>query len=164
MRRAIRHSTPRRSDYRAPGWWSRDAFQLFHVVGIEVADAPMANLAVPPQGLEAGNRFLQRYGTSPMQQIQIEVIGAEAREACRTGAGNAVSRHLVGLDLRNEVDPLARACDHMAQELLGAAVAIIAGGIEQRHAERKAGAHRLLLVCIGMPSLAQVSSNRIKGR
>jgi len=51
--------------------------QFRAVVAVEVADAPVADLAGAPQRLEALQRLLQRPGAAPVQQVEVEAVGAE---------------------------------------------------------------------------------------
>src|SRR5690242_11881061 len=55
--------------------------QLIDIVGIEIGDAPSADLAVAAQPLERADRFVERNSAAPMQQVKIEVIGAKAPQA-----------------------------------------------------------------------------------
>src|SRR5215470_8983063 len=73
-----------------------------------------------------------------MQQIEIEVVGAETSEACLAGTRDAVPRHFITFHFRDQENAVALPAEHMAQELLGAAVAVVSRGIEQGHTDRDA--------------------------
>src|SRR5215468_6275294 len=99
-----------------------------------------------------------------MKQIEIEMVGAEAAEARLESTRDAVSRHLIGLHLGNQIDAVALAGDHLFQELLGATVAVISGRIDQRHAERNACTDRFFLDSLGMPALTEMPAALAEGR
>jgi hypothetical protein len=85
-----------------------------------------------------------------MQQIEIEMVGAQTRKtplASTRDAIRAIGKHGIGLHLGNQKYAVALAGHHVTNELLGAAVAIISRRIDQGHAERNAGAQRLFLDC-----------------
>src|SRR5256885_14368322 len=91
-----------------------------------------------------------------MQQIEIEMVGAETSEARLASTRDAISRHLVGLHLGDQEYTVAPTGNHVTNELLGAAVAVVSRRIDQRHAERNACAQRLFLDSLRMPSLTEV--------
>ena len=51
--------------------------QFFHVVGIEVGDAPGADLAGCLQRFEGLDGFGKRIVAAPMQQVEVDAVGAE---------------------------------------------------------------------------------------
>src|ERR1700733_4967588 len=91
-----------------------------------------------------------------MQQIEIQIFGAEPSEARRASTRDAIARYLIALHLGDEEYTVALTGNHATNELLGAAVAVVSRSIDQCHAERNAGAQRLLLDSRRMPSLTQV--------
>src|ERR1043166_6155757 len=91
----------------------------------------------------------------PVQQIEIEMIGAETREARGAGTRNAVARHVGGPDFGHQEHALALAGDHTVDRFLGAAAAIEFRRVDQGHAERKPGAQRLFLFGRRAPSLSE---------
>ena len=99
-----------------------------------------------------------------MQQVEVEMVGAEASEACLASTGDAVSRHLTGLHLRDQEDPVALTGNHLADKLLGATVSVISRRIEQSHAERNAGMYRLRFDRRRMSSLPEVPGTLTQSR
>src|ERR1700724_260917 len=91
-----------------------------------------------------------------MQQIEIKILGAETSEARRASTRDAVARHLIALHLGDQEYAVALTGNHVTNELLGAAVAVISRRVDQRHAERNACAQRLFLDSWRMPSLTEV--------
>src|SRR5215208_4334155 len=55
--------------------------ELFHVVGIEIADAPAAYFSGLDQRSKARDGFGKRHAAAPMQQIKIETIGLQPFQA-----------------------------------------------------------------------------------
>jgi hypothetical protein len=80
---------------------------------------------------------------SPVQQIEIEMIGTEASEACLTSARDAVSRHVAGPHLGDQEYAIALTCDYAADEFLGT---VHFRRVDQRHPKRKARAQRFLFI------------------
>src|SRR6266705_4950681 len=80
-----------------------------------------------------------------MQQVEIEMVGAETGEARLAGPRDAVSRHVIGPHFGDQEYAVALTGDHAADQLLGAAVAVQLRRIDQRHPERNAGAQRFFL-------------------
>ena len=91
-----------------------------------------------------------------MQQIEIQMFGAETSEARRAGTRDAIAGHLIALHLGDEEYAVALTGNDVTNEFLGAAVAVVSRRIDQRHAERDAGAQRLFLDSWRMPSLTEV--------
>src|SRR3979409_1832577 len=72
-----------------------NAEEIFHITGLEVGHAPGANLARRAQAFErCTNAGEAGVSTGPVQQIEIEMIGAETGEARLAGPRDAVSRHV----------------------------------------------------------------------
>src|SRR3569833_3024223 len=100
--------------------------QVFHLVPVEVGNAPGANLpgrAELFEGCYLAGKFLGGHGR--MQQVQIEIARSQTGEAGGASAGDAISGYFVGLNLGDEVYAVAALGNHMTQELLRAAVAVI---------------------------------------
>src|SRR4029077_6557296 len=91
-----------------------------------------------------------------MQQIEIQILGAETSEACRASTRDAIAGDLIALHLGDQEYALALTGNHVTDELLGAAAAVVSRRIDQRHAERNACAQRLVLNSWRMPSLTEV--------
>src|ERR1700733_1180413 len=84
------------------------------------------------------------------------MVAAQTSEARRASTRDAIAGHLIALDLGDQEYALALTGNHLTDELLGAAVAVVSRRIDQRHAERNAGAQRLFLDSWRMPSLTEV--------
>src|ERR1700693_4307648 len=91
-----------------------------------------------------------------MQQIEIQILAAETSEARRASTRDAIARHLIALHLGDQEYAVALTGNHVINELLGAAVAVVSRRVDQRHAERNAGAQRLFLDSQRMPPLDEV--------
>src|ERR1700687_1373977 len=91
-----------------------------------------------------------------MQQIEIQMLAAETSEARRASTRDAIAGHLIALHLGDQEYAVALTGNHVTDELLGAAVAVVSRRIDQRHAERNACAQRLVLNSFRMPSLTKV--------
>src|ERR1700680_1589956 len=91
-----------------------------------------------------------------MQQIEIQMFAAEPSESRRASTRDAIARHLIALHLGDEEYAVALTGNHVTNELLGAAVAVVSRRIDQRHAERNACAQRLFLDNWRMPCLTEV--------
>src|SRR3981081_1124675 len=91
-----------------------------------------------------------------MQQIEIQMLAAETSEARRASTRDAIARHLIALHLGHQEYAVALTGNHVTNELLGAAVAVVSRRIDQRHAERNACAQRLFLDGWRMPFLTEV--------
>src|ERR1700687_4105554 len=91
-----------------------------------------------------------------MQQIEIQMLAAETSEARRASTRDAIAGHLIALHLGDQEYAVALTGNHVTDELLGAAVAVVSRRIDQRHAERNACAQRLFLDSWRMPSLTEV--------
>ena len=80
-----------------------------------------------------------------MQQVKIEIISAETAEARLASPRDAVSRHVIGPDFRDEEHAVALAGNDAADQFLRAAAAIHLRRVDQRHSERKTGTQRFFL-------------------
>src|SRR4030066_1515723 len=54
-----------------------DAEGLIELPGVEVADAPEADLAFLNQPLEGADRLFKGMGSWPVQQVDVQVVGAQ---------------------------------------------------------------------------------------
>ena len=67
--------------------------KLSHVLGVEVAHSPMADLAGAAQGFEGLDGLGERHFAAPMQEIEVDTVRAEPPQAAlASGAGAFVSR------------------------------------------------------------------------
>src|SRR2546421_53082 len=77
--------------------------QIFHLANVEVGYTPSANLSRRAQLFESCyNAGELRAGDWRMQQIEIEMVGAETSQARLASTRDAISRHLVGLHLGDQ--------------------------------------------------------------
>ena len=109
--------------------------QLRHVVGVEVADAPGGDLSGRLQRLHAFHRLGQGHGASPVQQIEVQPVGAQPLQARLAGPGDTAAPGVLGIDLADEENLLAEIPQRLAQEALRGALAVHLGGVDQAHAE-----------------------------
>src|SRR3989440_12857587 len=91
-----------------------------------------------------------------MQQIEIEMVGAETSQARLASTRDAISRHLVGLHLGDQEYTVALTGNHVTNQFLGAAVGVTSRRIDQRHAERNAWAQRLFFNSRRMSSQSEM--------
>jgi hypothetical protein len=120
--------------------------QFLHVLDVEVAHAPVADLPRAPKLLEAGDRFLQRHGPAPVQEVKVEPVRPEALETALAGLHDAPAACIVRIDLAHEEKPLALVEQSLGDKLLGGALPIHFGGIDQGHPKLDAKAQRLNLL------------------
>src|SRR5262249_37433354 len=85
------------------------------------------------------------------------MISTETSEARLTSARDTVSRHVPGPHLRYQKYAIALTSDHAADEFLGA---VHFRRVDQRHAERKACAHRFFFLSLRMSSLSETRRAR----
>ncbi|MNN98173.1 hypothetical protein D3C81_2175000 [compost metagenome] len=70
-----------------------------------------------------------------MQQIQIDVIGAQPAQAALASLGNALAAGVVRVHLADHEDVVALAGDGIADHFLGTAFGVHFGGVDQGHAQ-----------------------------
>ncbi|CAI8795829.1 hypothetical protein EMIT0196P_20331 [Pseudomonas chlororaphis] len=110
------------------------ARQFLEVVEVEIGNAPAADLAVFAQALEGFHRFFKRVLATPVQQVQIDIVGPQAPQAAVAGLGNAFAAGVVRVHLADQEHPVALAGDGGANHFLRAALGIHLGGIDQTQA------------------------------
>jgi hypothetical protein len=76
-----------------------------------------------------------------VQQVQIEVIGAQAAEAVLAGVDGALAAGVAGQHLADEEDLVAAAGQGLAEQGLDAAVAVELGGVDVGGACIEGGPH-----------------------
>jgi hypothetical protein len=96
-----------------------------------------------------------------VQQIEIEIVGAEAFEACLASARHAVARHVVLPHLGHQENAIALAGDRAANEFLGT---VDFCRVDHRHSERKASAQRFLFLSLRAFSLSEARRALTQGR
>ncbi len=96
-----------------------------------------------------------------MQEVEIEMVGAEAFEARLASARDAVSRHVVGPHFGHEENAIALAGDRTTNEFLGA---VNFRRVDHRHSERKARAQRFFFIGLRAFSLSKTRGALAQGR
>ena len=95
----------------------------------------MADLAGPLQPLEGADGLRERMGAAPVEQVEVDPVGREPPQAALAGGDRARGGSVVGIDLADQEDLVAPAGDRLADDLLGTAVGIHLGRVDQRQAE-----------------------------
>src|SRR5258708_5119739 len=91
-----------------------------------------------------------------MQHIEIDIIGAETPDASLERTREKTFDDLVCLHLGDDKHTVALTGNRAAKQFLGsAAFAVISRRVDDRHAERDAGAQRLFLNGQGMAALGE---------
>jgi hypothetical protein len=109
-------------------------------LGVEVGEAPPADRAVLRQLLEGGDGVVERMRAGPVEQVEIDLIGAEAAQAPFAGDDGAAPGGVLGEHLADQEDLVAPAGDGLADQLLDRARAVHLRGVEERHPGVEAGA------------------------
>ena len=102
---------------------------------IEVAHAGEADVALVDQVLHGAHGLADRVIALPVEEVEIEAIGAEALQAALAGAQGAVVARVGGEDFAYQEHLVAAAGDGLAGEFFGASVAVHLGGIDVGEAE-----------------------------
>ena len=92
---------------------------------------------------------------SPVREVEIEVFSAETGEACLASTRDGISRRHV-VHFGDQEYAVALTGNHVADQFLGAAVAVPLRRVNQRHTERNACAQRFLLNSCRMSPLAEM--------
>lgn len=137
--------------------------KLFHVVGIEIGDAPVSYLAVALQSFESRHGFVQRVLAAPVQQIEIDMIGAKPCKAALAGLRRAFSAGVPRVYLADQKHVVTAAGNCRADHLFGSAIGIHFGSIDQRHAEIDRLADALDLLRSGRSVFSHVPGAKAKG-
>ena len=107
---------------------------------------------------------------APVQEIEVDAVGAQPPEAPAAGGHRALDRGVVREHLADQEDGVAPAGDRLADDLLGGAVRVQLGGVDERHAELETlaerrdllgAARRILAVA---PGCLADRGNRLPGR
>jgi hypothetical protein len=114
------------------------ARQFIEIVDIEVADAPVADAAVGGQGLHRRRGVGQRVFAAPVQQVDVDAVELQALPAAVEGGDGAAPAGVVWIDLADDGQVLAchvagtqRLGHGLPDHLLGAALAVHLGGVDQ---------------------------------
>ena len=76
--------------------------------------------------------LLEPRTAAPVQQVEVDALDAQALEAALAGGDRAGARGIVRIDLADDEGLVAPAGDRLADDLLGAAVAVHLGGVDHR--------------------------------
>ena len=109
--------------------------EFFHVLGVEIADAPVADFARAQQRGETFHGFGKRRAAAPMQEIKIEPVGAEPLQAALAGGDHAAPRGILRQHLADQEHFVAPSRDGFAGRFFGAAARIHLRRVDQVHAE-----------------------------
>jgi len=74
-----------------------------------------------------------------VQQVQVDVLGAQALKAAFAGQGNTLATGIVRVDLADQEHLVALPGNGLADHFLGTTVAIHLGGVDQDHAPVNTG-------------------------
>jgi hypothetical protein len=119
-----------------------DGPEVGHVVGVEVADAEVTDLARPIEHLERRYRFGERDVAAPMQQVEVEPVRAQTAQALLAGDYRPLAGRVARKDLAYQEDLVSSSGNGLAHQLLGGAVAVHPRGVDQGHAEVEPEAQR----------------------
>ena len=128
--------------------------KLFHVVAIKVADAPVPDLALGLQGFHRFDGLAERHRPAPVEQVQVEPVGAEPLQAGLAGTAETFARGILRIGLADQEQLVTHVAERLADEGFGRAVAIHLGRIDERHAEFDSRAQRRSLGGAALVSLA----------
>jgi hypothetical protein len=112
--------------------------KLLHVGAIEVAHAPVADLAVALEPLEALDRLGERKPAAPMQQVEVDHVARQPGERALAGGDDAVSGSVVRVDLRHDEHLVAAARDRLCDHFFGAAFSVHFGRVDKSETEVEA--------------------------
>ena len=91
-----------------------------------------------------------------MEQVEIDAVGLQALQAALAGGDHPGAAGIVGIDLAYDEDLAPAALDGFGDDLLGPALGIHLGGVDEAHAEIEAEAQRRHLVLVAGPALAHL--------
>jgi hypothetical protein len=138
--------------------------ELFHVRRVEVAHAPVADVAGPAQRLEGIDGLGQWVAAAPVEEVEVDPVGAEPLQTPGAGGGDAFSRRVVRVDLADDEDFVPPAGRGLAHHLLGPALGVHLSCVDQRHAEIEPVAKGGHLGGALVPPLAHVPGALAEGR
>jgi hypothetical protein len=108
--------------------------QRLQVSHVEVGHAPGADLSGRAHPFHRLHRIGQGHAAAPMQQIEIQRLHPQAAQAPLAGKRKGAAGCIVGIHLGHQDHAIAQAGDGLADKLLGFAVRIHLGGVDQGEA------------------------------
>src|SRR5271154_509520 len=90
---------------------------LVEVADVEIADAPAEDLAVSAQLFESRDRLGERMRASPMQQVAIKPVGAQACERALARGPRSRARGVLRQHFGNQKGLVAAAGDSLTNDL-----------------------------------------------
>lgn len=106
--------------------------QRLHILGVQIRDAPAADLALGHQLLHRLNRLLQRDIPAPVQEIHVQIVGLQPAQAVFTGAVHRRFAGMPGIDFGDQHYPVAQTADRLAHHFLRPAVGVHFRRIDHR--------------------------------
>ena len=137
-----------------------EAASFFHVRCVEVAHSERDDFAGEPKLRECLERFGERDRAAPVQQAQVNGVDAKPAQAPFAGGDGAASCGIVRIDLADQKYFVTPAANRFANQLLGGALTVHLGGIDQRHPQIDPALKRSKLV--GSPALVLAHIPRTK--
>ena len=131
--------------------------QLVHVQRVKVGNAPGPDASLRLQLLHALHRLGQGHRAPPVQQVQVQIIGAQPPQRVFAAQKNAAPVRVKGVHLGDQIQrgPV-HAPDGAADQMLRCALAVHFGGVDQVHACLHARLQRLALPGGGGGIFAQI--------
>ena len=139
--------------------------QVLHIRDLEIRDAPAPDGSLRAQAFERlhDNAKIPHAG-APVQQVEVQIVGCQARQACRASGPDSVSRGVRGPHLGDHEYLVALTRDDAPDHLLGVSVSVNLGRVEECHAERYARAQRFLLLRGRVPPAGETRRALAQGR
>ena len=113
--------------------------KLFHIVGIEIADTPVSDLSCRFERLQCLHCLSERHRSPPMEQVEVQPVGAEPLQARLARTGKARARCVLRTCLADEEQLVANAAQRLGYQRFGRTIAVHFGRIDQRHAQFDTG-------------------------
>ena len=110
---------------------------------IEVAQPPGADLAGGPQLFKRGDRIRQGMRAVPVQEIAVQMVGAEMPQAPFAGFQGAAPGGVLRQDLADQEDLVAPAREGLPHQIFHLAVAVELGGVDMAHPQVEPAPERL---------------------
>ncbi len=99
-----------------------------------------------------------------MQEIEVKPVGIQTTQATLAGGNSGLAGRILRIDLAHQKDLIASAVERLGNELLGLALAIHLGCIDEGEAEVETEPQGGDLFCSGCRMLPQVPSALAESR